>query len=113
MLSCAVRAGSTNCRRGDADMSELVRSKGAALGSASIGATALGALATGAFAIGAFAIGVLVIRRLAVRRVVIDRAVFNSLEVRDLTVHRVHGAGAAATDSLRGSPGDAEYSVTA
>jgi len=46
--------------------------------------------AIGAVAIGAFAIGALVIGRLLIRRVVVESAVFNSLEVRDIKLGRLH-----------------------
>jgi hypothetical protein len=59
-------------------------------------ATAIGAVAVGAFAIGALAIG-----RLAIRRLSVESAKFNSLEIKDLTVMRIHAAEVTVSDSLK------------
>ena len=48
------------------------------------------ALAVGAAALGALAIGALAIGRLAVGRLEIKKARFGTLEVDELTVHRLH-----------------------
>jgi hypothetical protein len=55
----------------------------------SLPATQMAALALGAAALGALAIGAVAIGRLAIGGLVVRRAKFRSVEIGDLTVHRL------------------------
>jgi hypothetical protein len=61
----------------------------ARVGAAKVGAARIGALALGAMALGAFAIGAMAIGSLAVGGLFVRKARLGSVEIDDLTVHRL------------------------
>jgi len=85
-------------------MKERERAQGLALTGISVIGAAFGAVAVGAFAIGALKVG-----RMVVRRFLVGDAKFNSLEIQDLKVVRLHAAEIIVDTPLQlpaGSLGD-------
>jgi len=77
-------------------MDEMRGSKSIRLNGVTTIATAMGAVALGAFAIGALAVG-----RLAIRRILVDNAKFKSVEIQELSVTRLRGAGVTVSESIK------------
>jgi hypothetical protein len=104
VLTAQIGISSTiwHLKNGGFSMKELTGSKHPGFRSAALIATAIGAVSVGAFAIGALAIG-----RLAIRRIVVGNAKFKSVEIEELTVHRLR-----VSDSLQLPSGSAGRQIS-